>query len=118
MKHLKTFENFNKPVNEELFGLGKKDAYKRTIEFLEGDSEEAKKVKEIYEKNFKGKSDSDIRKDRNLLGLMQQITALGAKWANKNKMEAKDYTFKQVQTVLEENFDRKFKGGPNLGTGE
>lgn len=118
MKYLKTFESFNDPVNEELFGLGKKDAYKRTVEFLEGDSEEAKKVKEIYEKNFKGKSSSDIRKDKNLLGLIQQITRIGAKWANDNKMEAKDYSFKQIQTVLEEDFDRKFRGGPNLGTGE
>jgi hypothetical protein len=119
MKHLKKFENFSKdPINEELLGLGKKDAYKKTIEFLQGDSKQSKEIKDIYEKNFKGKSDSDIRKSNNLFPLMQRITRLGAIWAKENKMDDKDYTFKQIQTVLEENFDRKFRGGPNLTSGE
>lgn len=114
MKHLKKFENFNEPVNEDLFGflsLKDKSAYNYLIEFLEGDSEEAKKIKEIYEKNFVGKSNDEIGKDKNLLDLMQKITRMGAKWAIVNKKTQKDYTFKQIQTVMEENFSRKFRGG-------
>ena len=125
MKHLKTFESFNEPVNEELLGFGKKDkkskkgsAYKRTIEFLKGDSDEAKKIKEIYKEKFEGKSDSDIQKDRSLLGFMKQITRLGAKWAKDNKMDAADYTFKQIQTVMREDFDRPFRGGADHTIGE
>lgn len=104
---------------EEIFGKkSKKRAYQNTVEFVEGDSEEAKKAKELYEKHLKGKDDSEIRKDRNLLKIMQHITKLGAKWAKENKMEPKDYSFKQIRTVLEGDYDRAFTGGTDVTVGE
>jgi len=108
MKYLKTFENYDQNINEEIFGMKSADekAYKRTTEFLEGDSEEAKKVKEIY----KSMKESGKANDTNI---WKQITLLGSQWASKNKMEAKDYAFSQIRTVLEKEFDRFFKGGSN-----
>jgi len=118
MKHLKTFESFQEPVNEEIFGLGKKDAYKRTVEFLEGDSKEAKEIKDLYDKYLKGKSESEIEDSPRSMGVMKRITQLGTKWAKENKMDSKNYSYKQIRTVLEEDYGRKFKGGPDLSTGE
>ena len=111
MKHLKTFENYNQSINEEFFGLKSADekAYKNTATFLNGDSEEAKKVKELFKK-MKPDENTPIKLDNNL---MKQITVLGAQWANKNKMIEKDYTFSQIKTVLEKEFGRNFKGGSN-----
>lgn len=104
---------------EEIFGKkSKKKAYQNTAEFVEGDSEEAKKAKELYDKHLKGKDDSEIRKDKNLLKVMQHITKLGAKWAKENKMEPKDYSFKQIKTVLEGDYDRAFTGGTDVTVGE
>lgn len=115
-----TFENEmdNEEVLEFFGKKSSKKAYQRTVDFIEGNSEEAKKIKELYENHLKGKDDSEIRKDKNLLKVMQHITALGAKWAKANKMEAADYSFKQIRTVLEGDFDRKFTGGTNVAVGE
>lgn len=121
MKHLKKFESFSVPV-ETNEGIGDifsgKAAYKRTVEFLDGGSEEAKEIKNIYKeiKDSVQKGDkefSDENKDR-----MKRITSIGAKWANANKMEAKDYAYSSIKTVLEEDYQRKFKGGPDLNIGE
>jgi peptide methionine sulfoxide reductase MsrA len=106
------------PTNEIFGKKDKGDAYKNTIEFVEGDSEEAKKITELYDKYLKGKDDNEIRKSPQLLKVMQHITALGAKWAKANKMEPKDYSFKQIKTVIEKDFDRKFTGGVNVAVGE
>lgn len=93
-------------------------AYSRTIEYIEGDSEEAKKSKEYYEKYLKDVTDSEIRKSTKLLKITQQITNLGFKWARKNKMTPKDYSYREVKTVLEEDYNRVTHGGPNLMVGE
>lgn len=93
-------------------------AYKNTIDFIEGDSEEAKKIKDYYDKYLKDKSDSDIKNNNGLLKLIGIINNLGAKWAKANKMDSRDYTFKQIRTVLEGDFDRKFTGGTNVTVGE
>jgi hypothetical protein len=116
MKYLKTFENYNQGINEEIFGIGKsadEKAYKLTADFLNGDSEEAKKVKELFKK-MKPDEKTPIKIDTNI---MKQITLLGSQWANKNKMEAKDYAFSQIRTVLEKDFSRIFKGGVDVTTG-
>lgn len=118
------FESIELPTEEEIneiFGKKKdkgKSAYKNTAKFVEGDSEEAKKVKEHYDKYLKGKEDSEIKKDSKLLKIMQHITQLGAKWAKENKMEPKDYSFKQIRTVLEGDYDRVFTGGTDVTVGE
>lgn len=118
--HLKTFESFEhnsvEPI-DEIFG-GKKD-YKAVADFLEGDSPEAAKIKDWYDKYIKGLSDKEIRKSPRAKGVMQQITKLGHKWAKENKMaQPKDFSFKQIQTVLEEDYDRKFVGGTDVTIGE
>ena len=68
MKHLKTFENYNQSINEEFFGLKSADekAYKNTATFLNGDSEEAKKVKELFKK-MKPDENTPIKLDNNLM---------------------------------------------------
>lgn len=92
-----------------------KGAYKRTVEFLEGDSPEAKEILNM----LKAIEDSGKpMRDPANLKMMQKITATGVKWAKANNMDADDYTFKQLQTVYKKDFDRKFTGGPNLNTGE
>ena len=133
MKNIKRFEDFvsesYEMKNEKFFGFGKdkgekkkrpsgSGAYKNTIEFLEGDSDEAKKVMEYYNEYIKGKEDSELRKDSVALRVIAQITRLGAKWAKDNKMTPKDYNYSNIRTVLEEKFDRKFHGGGDLTIGE
>lgn len=125
MKHLKTFENFSKDTYtdlekvDEIFGFGKKgSAYQRTIDFVEGDSDEAKEVIELYNKFLKGKKESELRGNPQALKVMKAITKIGMKYAKENKLDSQDYTYKQIRTVLEKDFDRKFKGGTNTDTGE
>jgi hypothetical protein len=92
-----------------------KNAYKRTVEFLEGDSAEAKEILKM----LKAIEDSGKpMRDPANLKMMQKITATGVKWAKANNMDADDYTFKQLQTVYKKDFDRKFTGGKDLSTGE
>jgi len=116
MKYLKTFETFE--INEEIFGFGKsaeKKAYQRTIDFLEGNSPESKKVKELYEElKSSGKEDRDPQS----LRIMQEISRIGNIWANKMKLDSKDYAFSQIKTVLEGDWSRFFKGGGGLSSGK
>lgn len=114
MKHLKRFESFSDENTNEGWFSGK-DAYKRTVEFLDGDSEEAKQIKAIYKEiKDSGKSDRDTEN----LERMKKITAIGQQWAKANKMDVQDYAYSSIRTVLEEDFQRKFKGGPDLNVGE
>lgn len=114
MKHLKRFESFSTESTNEGWFSGK-DAYKRTVEFLEGDSEESKQIKATYKEiKDSGKPDRDPEN----LERMKKITAIGQKWAKANKMDVQDYAYSSIRTVLEEDFQRKFKGGPDLNIGE
>ena len=116
MKHIKKFENFE--INEEILGFGKgagEKAYQLTANFLEGDSNEAKEVKDLYNKI---KESGKPERDPENLRTMQKITAIGAKWANANKMDSRDYSYSQIKTVLEKDWDRFFKGGVNTSVGE
>lgn len=129
MKYIKTFESFS-PVNEEEEFLKKfltgESAYKETAEFLDSDSEEAKKVKEIYSEikkqaeedgEFKdGKVQLSAKNERDpfYLQRMKAITNLGKKWGDANKMDPKFFGYSQIKTVLEKDFDRYFRGGAEL----
>lgn len=118
MKHLKRFESFSTPeeTNEGIRDIfSGKSAYKRTVEFIDGDSAEAKEIKNIYKEiKDSGKPETDpVNRSR-----MIKITSLGQKWANANNMEAKDYAYSSIKTVLEEDYSRKFKGGVNTNIGE
>lgn len=92
-----------------------KSAYKAQAKFLEGSSDEAKKVKKLYSEIVKSKkklSDPEVKQKA------LNITKLGAMFARKNKLIEKDYSYSQLKTVLDENYSRAFKGGANLTTGE
>lgn len=134
-KKFKYLDNFDKfydsykndlEINEKSLFKKNKDKkksgasqYQNVIDFLEGDSEEAKKIKKLYEDEIKGKSNSELKKDKRALKAMQIISQIGAKWAKENKMaQTKDFSFKQIRTVLEGDFDRKFSGGTNVTVGE
>ena len=118
-EHLKTFENFSnfnqEDVNESRMS---KKAYRRTSEFLEGDSKEAKEVNDLYDKYLSGKSAKEVMRDPKLKNISMRISRLGAKFAKENKMSAKDYTYSMVRTVKEGDFDRKFHGGVDVTIGE
>ena len=128
LKHLKKFEAFDiesdiENKNESIFRRKDKDsgksAYKNVADFIEGDSEEAKKIKSYYDKYIKGLSDSEIKNSPRAKGVMKQITSLGQKWARENKMaQPKDFSFKQIRTVLEGDYERGFKGGTDVTIGE
>lgn len=117
MKHLKKFESFSvDQTNEGIKDIfSGKSAYKRTVEFIESDSEEAKQIVALY-KEIKDSGKNE--KDPENLERMKKITALGQQWAKANKMDVQDYAYSSIRTVLEEDFQRKFKGGPNLNVGE
>jgi hypothetical protein len=122
MKHLKKFESFS-PINEEeglkdFFKGADEKAYKKTVDFINGDSEEAKKIKELYkgvERDKDGKALAESAKNKQIV---KDITRLGVSWASKNRMDSADYTYKQIDTVMQKDFSRAFKGGANLTVGE
>jgi len=117
MKYLKKFESFSGEETNEGIGdfFSGKGAYKRTVEFIDGDSEESKQIKEIY-KEIKDSKKSET--DPENKSRMIKITALGQQWAKANKMDAQDYAYSSIRTVLEEDYARRFKGGPDLNIGE
>jgi hypothetical protein len=122
MKYLKTFESFSGEETNEGLGdlISGKSAYKRTVEFIEGGkekkpSEEAKQILAIYKEIRDSKKPETDAENKTR---MQKITALGQQWAKANKMDVKDYAYSSIRTVLEEDYNRKFKGGPDLIKGE
>ncbi len=97
----------------DMLGLTDKSAYKAQIAFLDGDSEEAKQITQLFKTII-----DDQGKVKNDAAVAQKITRLGDIWARKNKMIGKDYNFSMLKTVMESDYGRKFRGGKNLSAGE